>query len=94
MTQDQPGSFGGVLLRSPTINQLIPGLDIFANQRKRDTQTVYQGIKMTMNAKERIGLITSGLQEVLKGNILEDVIEKEGRNLKIYWGMFNPIFFF
>jgi len=44
---------------------------------------------MTMNAKEKIELITGGLQEVLKGNILEDVIEKEGRSLKIYWGMFN-----
>ena len=47
---------------------------------------------MTMNAKEKIELITSGLQEVLKGNILEDVIEKEGRSLKIYWGMFNSSF--
>lgn len=41
---------------------------------------------MSMNAKERIELITGGLQEVLKGNILEEVIEREGRSLKIYWG--------
>ncbi|KAF8455523.1 tRNA synthetases class I-domain-containing protein [Terfezia claveryi] len=41
---------------------------------------------MSMNSKERIELITGGLQEVLKGNILEEVIEREGRSLKIYWG--------
>ena len=47
-----------------------------------------------MNAKEKIELITSGLQEVLKGNILEDAIEKEGRSLKVYWGMLNSTLFF
>ena len=39
-----------------------------------------------MNSQEKLELITSGLQEVLKFSILEDVIVKEGRNLKIYWG--------
>ncbi|KAI5797937.1 tRNA synthetases class I-domain-containing protein [Peziza echinospora] len=39
-----------------------------------------------MNPQEKIALITSGLQEVLKLNILEDVLIKENRNLKIYWG--------
>lgn len=42
-----------------------------------------------MGSKEKIALITHGLQEVLKGNILEDVIEKEGRPLKVYWGIYN-----
>ena len=76
------------------MNQLIPELDIFCESAKVRYPSYIPGIKMTMNAKERIELITSGLQEVLKGNILEDVIEKEGRSLKIYWGMFNPILFF
>lgn len=37
-------------------------------------------------AAEKIELITRGLQEVLKLNIIEDVIIKENRPLKIYWG--------
>lgn len=39
-----------------------------------------------MSAQEKISLITQGLQEVLKKEIITDVIEKEGRPLKIYWG--------
>ena len=39
-----------------------------------------------MNPQEKVELICSGLQEVLKRNIIEDVVVKEGRNLKIYWG--------
>lgn len=40
----------------------------------------------TMSAHEKISLIKQGLQEVLKENILTDVIEKENRPFKIYWG--------
>ena len=40
----------------------------------------------SMTAQEKIALIKQGLQEVLKENIISDVIEKEGRALKIYWG--------
>lgn len=36
--------------------------------------------------QEKIELITRGLQEVLKLNIIEDVIIKENRPLKVYWG--------
>jgi tyrosyl-tRNA synthetase len=42
----------------------------------------------TLSAQEKISLIKQGLQEVLKENILTDVIEKESRPLKIYWGTF------
>jgi tyrosyl-tRNA synthetase len=41
----------------------------------------------SLNAQEKISLIKRGLQEVLKENIIPDVIEKEGRPLKIYWGI-------
>lgn len=40
-----------------------------------------------LTAAEKIELITRGLQEVLKKNIIEDVIVKENRPLKIYWGL-------
>lgn len=40
----------------------------------------------TLSAQEKISLIKQGLQEVLKENILTDVIEKEDRPFKIYWG--------
>jgi tyrosyl-tRNA synthetase len=38
------------------------------------------------SAQEKIALITQGLQEVLKESIISDIIEKQGRPLKIYWG--------
>lgn len=41
-----------------------------------------------MTAAEKVELITRGLQEVLKKNIIEDVIVKENRALKVYWGSF------
>ncbi|KAL7273679.1 Tyrosine--tRNA ligase cytoplasmic [Rhizina undulata] len=40
----------------------------------------------SLSPQEKIELITSGLQEILKRNLLVDVIEKEGRPFKIYWG--------
>ncbi|KAI9832812.1 MAG: hypothetical protein M1826_000978 [Phylliscum demangeonii] len=39
-----------------------------------------------MDAPSKISLITQNLQEVLKPEILEDVIRKHHRPLKIYWG--------
>lgn len=35
---------------------------------------------------EQYNLITKGLQETLNGQIIKDVLEKENRPLKIYWG--------
>lgn len=40
-----------------------------------------------MTPEEKIGLIKSQLQEVLRPDIIEDVIVKQNRPLKIYWGM-------
>ncbi|KAF3140413.1 Tyrosine--tRNA ligase cytoplasmic [Orbilia oligospora] len=40
----------------------------------------------SLTAKEKIALITRNLQEVLGEEILIDVIEKQNRPLKIYWG--------
>ncbi|KAL9029489.1 MAG: hypothetical protein Q9196_002272 [Gyalolechia fulgens] len=39
-----------------------------------------------MSAQEKIALIKENLQEVLKEDIIEDVIVKQNRPLKIYWG--------
>lgn len=39
-----------------------------------------------LGPREKIALIKENLQEVLKENILEDVIIKQDRSLKIYWG--------
>lgn len=39
-----------------------------------------------MDPQEKITLITQNLQEVLRSDILEDVIVKQNRPLKIYWG--------
>lgn len=44
-----------------------------------------------LTATEKVELITRGLQEVLKKNILEDVIVKENRPLKVYWGSSSPL---
>lgn len=35
---------------------------------------------------EQYNLITKGLQETLNGQIIKDVLEKEKRSVKIYWG--------
>ncbi|KAF3906388.1 hypothetical protein ABW20_dc0104687 [Dactylellina cionopaga] len=40
----------------------------------------------TLGPKEKIALITRNLQEVLGEDIIIDVIEKQNRPLKIYWG--------
>jgi tyrosyl-tRNA synthetase len=43
----------------------------------------------TMSAQEKIALIKENLQEVLKPEIIEDVIVKQNRPLIIYWGIIN-----
>ena len=40
----------------------------------------------SLSATEKITLIHENLQEVIKPEIIEDVILKQGRPLKIYWG--------
>ncbi|KAK6348601.1 Tyrosine--tRNA ligase cytoplasmic [Orbilia javanica] len=40
----------------------------------------------SLTPKEKIALITRNLQEVLGEDIITDVIEKQNRPLKIYWG--------
>lgn len=39
-----------------------------------------------MTATEKVELITRGLQEVLRKNIIEDIVVGQNRPLKIYWG--------
>lgn len=43
-----------------------------------------------MTAAEKVELITRGLQEVLRKNVIEDIIVKENRPVKIYWGLSPP----
>lgn len=43
----------------------------------------------TMSAEEKIALITENLQEVLKPDIIEDVILRQQRPLIIYWGNYE-----
>ncbi len=40
----------------------------------------------TMSAEQKLQLIKQNLQEVLNPEILEDVVIKHQRPLKIYWG--------
>lgn len=46
----------------------------------------------TLSADERIALINQNLQEVLKPEIIENVIKKENRPLVIYWGAIMSCF--
>ena len=41
-----------------------------------------------LTPEQKISLITENLQEVLKPEILEDVIVKQKRPLCVYWGKF------
>ena len=41
-----------------------------------------------LTAEEKIALIHSNLQEVLKPEIIQDIVVKQDRALSIYWG--NP----
>lgn len=43
----------------------------------------------SLTPDQTIDLITSNLQETLDKDIIEDVIRKQGRPLKVYWGMWN-----
>ena len=59
----------------------------FITTANTEYHTANTSAEMTAtNTQEKIALIKQGLQEVLKENIISDVIEKEGRPLKIYWG--------
>lgn len=53
-------------------------------RRARCILTFYNS--RTMNAEEKFELITKGLQEVLNPQILKEVLEKNERPVKIYWG--------
>lgn len=44
----------------------------------------------SLTADEKFKLITRGLQEVLKPEIIHDVLTKNERPLVIYWGRFSP----
>ena len=39
-----------------------------------------------LSREERLSLVLQNLQEVLKSDIIEHVVLKEDRPLKIYWG--------
>ena len=43
-----------------------------------------------LTAHEKIALIHSHLQEVLKPEIIKDVVVKQDRPLVIYWGILAP----
>ena len=43
----------------------------------------------SMNVQEKLALIKENLQEVLREHIIEDVLVKQNRPLKIYWGMYS-----
>ena len=57
--------------------------------KKQDYQpsTAITTMAQTLNAQQKITLINSHLQEVLKPEIIEDVLIKQNRPLIIYWGL-------
>jgi hypothetical protein len=54
------------------------------SQSKSPTQT--NGAGPDLDSKQKLDLITSNLQECLNREIMEDVLFKENRPLRIYWG--------
>ena len=42
-----------------------------------------------LSREDRLKLIHQNLQEILKPDIIEQIVLKEDRPLKIYWGMAN-----
>ncbi len=48
-------------------------------------------MEAALSPQEKVALIHSQLQEVLKPEIIEDVIVKQDRPLVIYWGVFSPL---
>lgn len=62
-------------------------------KRKKNSQQaylyyilIYNLVMASLSSQEQYDLITKGLQEVLNGQIIKDVLEKEQRPVKIYWG--------
>lgn len=49
--------------------------------------TTSSTIPKSLSAEEKYQLIIRGLQEVLKPEIIHDVLTKDERPLVIYWGM-------
>ena len=45
----------------------------------------------SLSSQEKLALITENLQEVLRRDILEDVIVKQNRPLVVYWGKYIVI---
>ena len=45
----------------------------------------------SLSSQEKLALITENLQEVLRRDILEDVIVKQNRPLVVYWGKYLVI---
>ena len=44
-----------------------------------------------LSADERIAIIRQNLQEVLKPDIIEDIIKNQNRPLSIYWGRLGTV---
>ncbi len=45
----------------------------------------------SMSAQDKLALIYENLHEKLKEEIIEDVIIRQDRSLKIYWGDSHPL---
>lgn len=45
----------------------------------------------SLSADEKIALVYENLQEVLKPEIIDDVIRRQNRPLIIYWGIYTSI---
>ena len=60
---------------------------IFSESLSGRFQLIYHTMAEGMSREERLSLIYQNLQEVLKPEIIEQVVLKEDRPLKIYWGM-------
>lgn len=48
-------------------------------------------MKESLSADQKIALLYENLQEVLKPEIIDDVIRRQNRPLIIYWGIYERL---
>ena len=70
------------------VRNLVELTEEFFTSKDQHTQDppTPQAIADDLSPQDKLTLITQNLQEVLRPELLEDIVVKQNRPLKIYWG--------
>ena len=78
------------IIEDPNLSaeQKLGRLEVLRSPKSQTSSSIIPATNghSALSPDQTIDLITSNLQETLDKNIIEDVIRKQGRPLKVYWG--------